>query len=150
MEIRAAILAAADYIERNPQDFNYESISIPGRPRKRMDWTPTNCGCAIGWTMALSGTAADSLSLFAVESLGCEGAAEFYIRMGDLAPGWERSAPLCVKAMRLYADKYHPAPVDSSDTRTQQVEQRNGFDWEALAQRLASEPRAQGVAASIS
>lgn len=114
MNIREAILKAADHIERNPKAFNFQSIYVPD----------TDCGtpgCALGWIghylgMRESGANSAPLSEFSVPpALGLGtftvGNREFYGRMDDLAEGWRYDASLCATGLRLYADKYHPAKV---------------------------------------
>lgn len=114
MNIRNAILAAADHIEEHPALFNYHrQVPTPdcGSP-----------GCALGWISLLAdeqrfawGRSEQSehtrpwkrAELFAW--LGYDDGV-FYDRMDALDLGWKRTARQCAAAMRLYADKYHPAP----------------------------------------
>lgn len=111
MDIYSAVMKAADHIERNPQDFNYDAVTLPGVPRS-LDRTPDNCGCAIGWIMHMAGvkrTPFFGFSEFA-GALNAGSPPEFYVRMSGFAPGWERDASLCAKGLRLYAQKYLTPP----------------------------------------
>jgi hypothetical protein len=115
MNIRDAILKAADHIEQNPRQFNFGSIKIP---RKSDCGTP---GCALGWIGFFGGLTwkeSDYDSEWCVlrasnELLGHDdqmhSSSVFYDKMGALVSGWKDSAPRCAAALRLYADKYHPA-----------------------------------------
>lgn len=111
MNIREAILKAADHIEANPHRFDFDSVLVPGK-------TCGSPGCALGWIAAFAGQ--QSGKEFQTNDLiGC-GDLEFYSRMDDieapfdgdkpaLACHWMNSAPGCAEVLRLYADKYHPA-----------------------------------------
>lgn len=117
MNIRQAILKAADHIEAHPEAFDFSDIAVPecGAP-----------GCAIGWVAAFSGkefrrtgcgtqphhkeTIArvhDDEGVCGVV-FGC-GHNDFYDRMKHFDEGWLISAKSCARALRLYADKFHPA-----------------------------------------
>lgn len=119
MDIREAILAAADHIERNPDDFDFDSVSVP-----------TRCGspgCAIGWVAHFArcdwGDVAELMGLRRGDDT------LLYTRLSILAGAtWYQHAAVCAKGLRAYADKYHPAPVAER------------YDWQALAQRLGREP----------
>ena len=104
MEIREAILKAADSIEMNPELFNFSSTVLPSRDCG----TP---GCALGWIATYSdGACLTSCGrgwlydrvLDINDSL-------FYNRMSAISFYWITSAEECAKALRAYADKYHPA-----------------------------------------
>ncbi len=111
MNIREAILKAADHIERNPRMFNFDEVVVPG-----------NCGtpgCALGWIGHFSGVRPTDLQIWAFVNrdvckpiLGMP-AGTFYDRMDELhgQTTWRHSAAECAFALRLYADKYHPAEV---------------------------------------
>lgn len=109
MNIRQAILRAADQIERNPDTFNFLSTDVPGSCG-----TP---GCALGWIGHFMGRkgvfneVCDVMTLSVLGSVtGDRGEFDFYRRM-DALHGfavWRDSAAKCASAMRLYADKYHP------------------------------------------
>lgn len=105
MNIRQAMLKAADSIEVKPELFRFTSIHIP----HDCD-TP---GCALGLIGYFAG--ASGLSLICVPPLlGLNGdwwneAHVFYDRMGAFHDDWRHSAKNCADALRKYADKYHPA-----------------------------------------
>jgi hypothetical protein len=106
MNIRNAILAAADHIEANPGEFNFNASHAP---KSRDCGTP---GCALGWIGTFAGLAG-ACNQTVAEKLGlCGGGGwtlEFYSKLNELARGWTSHAALCARALRLYADKYHPA-----------------------------------------
>lgn len=103
MEIREAILKAADHIQANPGEFDFGAW-----------WVPNGCGtpgCAVGWIAHFMGWEAgvgcwnDAARVVGVESL------EFMNRMGEVSGnqlGWTQSATECARALRLYADRWHP------------------------------------------
>lgn len=100
MNIREAILAAADWIQNNPDDFNFKSVEVPscGTP-----------GCAIGWIDAFSGVRPGTV--IACKDSPIKSTWKFYMDM-DSASGdtnWQRSAQSTAKALRCYADKLYPA-----------------------------------------
>lgn len=136
MNIRQAILMAADHIEGNPQEFNFSSTAVPspgcGTP-----------GCALGWIGYFYGHAVREygFSDVAKKSMGLD-EFEFYDRMAELAnhrfpSEWRRNAEVCAQTMRLYANKYYPAePVKLPD-------------WTAIAEtapRIPNEACSQDVA----
>lgn len=105
MELRQAILKAADQIERNPDVFNYWKTSVPpcGSP-----------GCAIGLVAAHLGFREGLyVSMNCHRILGVD-SHTFYARMGDAATSidaakvWMHYPLLAAQSLRLYADKYHP------------------------------------------
>jgi hypothetical protein len=109
MSIRDAILKAAAHIKRHPKEFRFMSISVPGGEGCG---TP---GCASGWINFFQGSASPIIN---ARVLGVATDGEFYRRMDSTTiwnhfiPGlWEMSARACARSLRLYADKYHPAPV---------------------------------------
>lgn len=102
-DIRTAILKAADWIEKNPEQFAFTAIRVPecGTP-----------GCALGWISHFYGVKARSYDYGrdVFEPLGISYDTDFYRRVDSLvASGWTRNPSLCAQGMRLYADKYHPA-----------------------------------------
>lgn len=112
MNIREAILKAADVIDQRPEEFNFGNM-VP-------DPACGSPGCALGWIAFLADEARFakprgksayrewiSSELFAWMGVD-EG--EFYDRMDEFDDRWINSAKQCAAAMRLYADKYHPAP----------------------------------------
>ena len=104
MDIRSAILAAADWIEKNPSSYEFQRIqkpSICGSP-----------GCLLGYIGLYAKSNEKESHTISKEILGIR-SGEFYARMDNLlrnepwrVPGWEDNA---VRGLRLYADKYHPA-----------------------------------------
>ena len=115
-DIRTAILQAADYIQTNPKEFAFHAINVPdcGIP-----------GCALGWIghfLAMPRTECSytvAKRVMGRNDYGTE--RDFYTRMNDLGIAhWTCNAGLCAWALRLYADKYHPAPPNwealSADT----------------------------------
>jgi len=130
MKIREAILKAADHIQATPEAFRYSEIAVPecGAP-----------GCAIGWTAAFTGMSfrRTGAGLFphhkpeimrvhddegvCEKVFGC-GHIEFYSRMSRLSSVWTQGAAECASALRLYANRFHPAkPVQQPP------------DWNAMA-----------------
>jgi hypothetical protein len=125
MNIRDAILKAADHIERNPGEFNFGSTKIPDGPGCG---TP---GCALGWIGAFCGVVEAANKVQDIDScyygwrciaLVCSetdngkqkplmrmDSGQFYARMSGLVSDWMCRADACARALRLYADKYHPA-----------------------------------------
>ena len=109
MNIRQAILKAADSIEDHPELFNFGSVNNPDK----------NCGtpaCALGWirfhlhgqqwTQCLTDTAIE-MGL----SPKIEASTVFYSRMDEISGwivSWRHSAKKCAKALRKYADIHHP------------------------------------------
>lgn len=112
MNIRQAILKAADHIERNPGQFNFMAAGVPhpcGSP-----------GCALGWTGHFMGCTDGFNEVCSVMGLAITrpelpelGEFDFYNRMDAINGdnGWRWEASKCAATMRLYADKYHPAEV---------------------------------------
>lgn len=127
MNIRDAILAAADHIEANPKQFSFMSIEQPSRPHCG---TP---GCALGWigafggyrSMIFQGHRASLPALGLPES--SDGAHMFYARMDSLKGrlSWQSDAADCAVTLRRYADKYHPA--------TEQKPTIDVGSWSAIA-----------------
>lgn len=102
MNIGTAILKAADSIEQNPNLFNFSSIFNPNPDCG----TP---GCAIGWISLWSGKAWEFPGSAIHKAMGVNTDTCFYKRMNSLVGhGWQLEAAVCAKALRLYADKYHP------------------------------------------
>ena len=106
MEIRDAILKAADHIERNPGLFSFIASHIPsdcGTP-----------GCAVGWINYFGGHARRAGGVINSSPLGVD-ETSFYHRMNRLGFGWMHAAASAAQGLRAYADKYHPAakpPLD--------------------------------------
>ena len=98
MEIRQAILKAADSIEQHPELFNFHTTRMPDCD------TPS---CALGWIALHAGK--NEFRGYR-DVLNVRSGKEFYLRMRDLHGGfgWRHTAVDCANALRLYADKYHP------------------------------------------
>lgn len=116
--MRNAILLAADHIERNPDVFWFWRAEVPSE---------VNCGtfaCGLGWIGFFAGIKRTNPTEYMIDTvvgalglskLSGSGEIEFYDRMNGLSGSrlWQRSASLCAKTLRLYADKYHPVRTDS-------------------------------------
>jgi hypothetical protein len=100
MNVREAILKAAGHIEANPEQFNYYLCRVPecGTP-----------GCAIGWIGHFAGCDRGK-SIYRVEEVTGVSNFKFYMRMSEISRDWKRDGEACAEVLRLYADKYHPAP----------------------------------------
>lgn len=130
MNIREAILAAADHIERNPGEFDFHSLETPAG---LSCGTP---GCAIGWISFFMGKRRE---MGHVESwraplvamgVGAYGDDVFYRRMDAvLHSRWHDNAADCAAALRLYAYKYHPAPSIDSDATPNAVAEWATCPW---------------------
>lgn len=130
-KLRQAILSAADWIEKHPDEFDFSSISIPDRPGCG---TP---GCALGWIATFHGyhefgPIGIAQKIMGVPgagyfSEGGEGAIPFYDRMDEIAGevNWRDAAKDCANTLRLYADKYHPAAKLSGAKVCSQICQRS-------------------------
>jgi hypothetical protein len=108
MNIRDAILKAADHIERHPGDFDFGSAMVPH--------TCGSPGCALGWLGHFIGGCTTYRHVcdrvFGIDEY------KFYERLTEAEMGpkpdwsygtWHRDAGVCARVLRLYADKYHPA-----------------------------------------
>ena len=116
MNIRQAILAAADSIEQNPDMFNFMA-------NERPDLSCGTPGCALGWIGFYLGVGtARSMPTPTARAMGCPKMSlpssvsgeryedwGFYRRMYKLygGYGWKHAAPKCAETLRLYADRYH-------------------------------------------
>lgn len=131
MNLYQAILLAADHIERNPGEFNFNTCDLPDGPGCG---TP---GCALGWIGVFGGAKERGNGLYCgialvaftdysggFESIGTHNPlmkitqSEFYDRMDALVGSWKENAADCARALRLYANKYHAPKVP---------------DWNAIA-----------------
>jgi len=108
MNIRNAILKAADSIASSPHLFKFMTVQMPD-----------NCGtpgCAIGWIIFHSDISVRQFPSWAtykepmLKAMGIKKSGDFYKLLDGLdgSLGWRHSAPICAKLLRLYADKYHP------------------------------------------
>lgn len=124
--VRAAILEAADFIEKHPKQFEFRE------PRM-----PRDCdspGCALGWIGYFSGAdlpaekrwdrpegvpfEADCDTTHYKGRVSARIVAEvflhttegqFYNELNHFSVNWTCYSDRCAKALRLYADAYHPA-----------------------------------------
>lgn len=109
MNVRQAILKAANLIENKPGMWDFGQCVVPpcGSP-----------GCALGWIGAFMGVGARTdVGQVSYAVLGLDAGA-FYGRMSDIncalqdwfdKPSWHVSAETAATCLRLYADRYHPA-----------------------------------------
>lgn len=111
MNVREAILKAADFIEANPRKFSYHATMVPATCRTK--------GCLLGWIGHFAGIPAE-VDIFQI-ALG--GADELLPlthydvwqeceTLGGYDWGsWEKAPPDEVAAgMRLFAEKHFPTP----------------------------------------
>jgi len=122
MNIRQAILKAADSIQQYPELFKWSSCSVGGCN------TP---GCALGWIdHHLGAKEGDPFGwhsgLFSALEIGNAG--RFYDQMrqvSSLPKLWQDNNKVCAKTLRKYADKYHPQtdhiPASVREIFTEQV-----------------------------
>ena len=118
MNIRNAILMAADSIEKYPSLFDFMSNEKPN-----LDCgTP---GCVLGWIGFYLGIDAELMPTPTGQALDCPKMTltdkctdsvmyedwGFYRRMNDVSghSDWRDGAPACVAALHKYADRYFPA-----------------------------------------
>ena len=123
MNIREAILMAADTLERHPDLWRWSNCHVPACD------TP---GCAVGWIGHFAGCEVRlPIDVVAKEKLGLPHDGYFYDRMNDLVGRpWSSDLALCVKGLRLYADKYHPRLFRRRQVPPAPVKTPN---WEAIA-----------------
>lgn len=97
MNIRQAILKAADSIEQYPKLFEWKSVSV-ANPECG---TP---GCAIGWICRHLGHSHwEPNKVVGIKDC------DFYERMNEIHhDAWKRDHKICADILRIYADKYHP------------------------------------------
>lgn len=158
MNVREAVLKAADHIERNPGEFDFGS---PTAPSGAGCGTP---GCALGWVSTFCGLGSAGNGLLgwrgytgALPALGLGSYQSFYDRMDGsqkwwerfLLISWRRSAKVCAATLRAYADKYHPAAIVAQIERpTTPPTTTHKYDFNGLADRLAREPRGREAVAA--
>jgi len=113
MNIRNTLLLAADSIEQNPNLFKWRSTKNAN----------INCGtpgCALGWIALYAELKEEWARCSDLEQfLGIRSSVQFYGRMNkiDTSRDWKRSAPVCAKALRIYADIHHPISHIPSSVR---------------------------------
>jgi hypothetical protein len=110
LNIRTAILKAADHIERHPGDFSFKEHRYPAGAACG---TP---GCALGWIGFFAGLHQHGWDVTRTnEFLGIpydlHVGNPFYERMDDLCgtTNWRFNVATCALGLRRYADKYFPA-----------------------------------------
>lgn len=112
LNVYQAVLIAANHIEKNPDDFRFQRYQAPDRCGSP--------GCALGWIGFFGHLGRDAGEVG--NALCEEGDGQFYDRMSSLTRkeerddgvSWRRSAALCAKGMRRYAEKhlnYYKPPV---------------------------------------
>ena len=108
MNIRKAILKAADSIEKHEDQYRFGSIDIPdgcGTPGCALGWI----GHHLGWKEEeyVDGDFFDSIS----KVLGIEHHNRFYDRMDDIGPEFFAlwTPQEAADGLRKYADVWHPA-----------------------------------------
>jgi len=146
MNTYQAIMRAANYIERHPQEFNFRTTSIPDGP---------GCGspgCALGWIAVFSDPEASyykspgypkdyrSIGAIAENALNCCSSLDFYFRMDAIISKWREDPTACALGLRLYAEKYHGQEKPSLVSPP---------DWNAIAAKwiVGDDVRSQEVAA---
>ena len=103
--IRDAILRTAALFETRPAAFDYYATQVPpdcGTP-----------GCVIGHIALAAGlpTGTNVHDAALCGTLFGAGPLEVYERLYGLGGYWQGSADVAARALRAYADKYHPAEV---------------------------------------
>ena len=107
-QLKAGILKAADFIEANPNQFDFGETDVPH--------TCDSPGCALGWIHHFSGIKGVAYGrqliqyVIDAEHLFGHGVSDqdFYDRMTELVgtAKWRDEAALCAKGLRLYAEKF--------------------------------------------
>ena len=128
-ELRAAILKAAEHIEARPWAYNFFQNRMPG--------SNNDTGCALGWIGYFLGNirqGIDEVSKVITNSnwedryTWCDA---FYFELDMLVPrkrnrSWRFSAQLCVRALRLYADRHFPvAPPEHAFVKRLKAQLKN-------------------------
>ncbi len=110
MNIRQAILKAADSIEKNPNLFDFNSVVDPslkcGTPGCALGWIGFHLDMERRWGGGFR-NGLDSVS----EKIGMsDDQLKFYSVMDGLCGNydWRKSADECARGLRFLADKYHP------------------------------------------
>lgn len=100
MNVRQAILAAADHIERNPASYEFYALYVP---------SDTSCkACMLGWVGYMLGMHGEPNNAVK-RRLGLP-AFDGYLLISETSGlrDFHCIEQVC-KALRAYADKYHPA-----------------------------------------
>lgn len=108
MDVRKAILQAAEHIEKNPKDYSFCTVDIPadcGTP-----------GCLLGWIGHFAGMTGYINAVPPILRQLSE--RHFYSEMIRLVPSkegkdWHRDAATAVKGLRAFADKHFPRRTDA-------------------------------------
>lgn len=105
MELRQAILAAADWIEKYPQTYVYKLTRVPPKG---------GCGCMLGHTGVFLGIDAGESISKVEEMLGINPndlSGPYYLRMADLMGSHPEhwNWRMAVDGLRAYANHYYPA-----------------------------------------
>ncbi len=138
MNIREAILKAADHIERNKTSLSFMSTQRPSIDGQ---------GCPLAWIGFFAGIERregdhPSPYLYAHSTVAPlitglyweEAQKEFFDRMNALrgSAGWTCDPRGAAKTLRAYADKYHPADFPPIPDRR--------FDWRAVTDNYDGAP----------
>lgn len=103
MDKREALLAAADFIEANPERYCFMSWGTPGYPDNRDD-----CCCMWGWTGHFLGMTGATNVDVAQEITGKEGAYSI-LPLYELTKGLDARSG--AQALRAFAKKLFPEPT---------------------------------------
>ena len=97
LSLYEAVMHAADHIERQPHDYDFEKPLIPksGGPASALAWIHVYSGIK---GLGPAGRTADSINLFGVNE------DEFCKRMNEaVGPQWQEEASVCASGLRLFA-----------------------------------------------
>ena len=128
---RAAILAAADHIEKNPRQYRDAAAFIPDSLSAR--------GSCLGWIGYFAGYQRDDgcASGVVLNVLRCAMPQAFHHRMCDIDAGWRSwiwswrsSARRAAWCLRRYADRHHPATREVSERSPCAIVIPGLTDWE--------------------
>lgn len=102
MDIRTAILKAADQIKSNPGSYDFQTNGVHpcGTPM-----------CMLGHVGVFRGAAHSTFfsNSQVMEIIGADSLDHFIDRCDAVCAGYERSPVVAARTLRLYADKYHQA-----------------------------------------
>ena len=107
MDIRTAILKAADRIESNPAAYSFVRSGKPGCGSP---------GCLMGWIGFYAGVSEDRrnaatyASQVAQQLFGMGHWSQAVYLITSHASGYAKDAKVAARLLRAYANKYHPAP----------------------------------------
>lgn len=102
MNIRDAILKAADHIEREPRTYDFCGMYVPGCG---------SVGCLWGWIGYFLGMPADTCNMAVANEIGIPSTGHLYRFGSEVLGDWsyQNDPKAAAKVLRLYADKYYPA-----------------------------------------